>query len=86
MQKFVKLDGFNYRYCALIHTDDILVISHDDSAIMEGVDKFYILKKYSEKKKTYCEPRRYLGANVDKFDFLDGSDAALFMSVDEYFK
>ena len=43
------------------------------STIIEGVDKVYELKNYIEMKKTYCDPRRYLGANVGNFDLPYGS-------------
>ena len=57
MRKAANPDGFKYWEYALIHTDDILVISHKAIVIMDGVDKVYSLKKESETKNSYHEPR-----------------------------
>ena len=57
----------------------MLAISHEAGAIIKGVVKLYYMNKYPETKKTYYEPRRYLGANVGKFDLLDGSGTVWFM-------
>ena len=69
----MKPYGFNYWQYFLIHIYDILVVLHMASTIIEGVDKVYELKNYIEMKKTYCDPRRYLGANVGNFDLPYGS-------------
>ena len=46
---------------------------------MEGVDKVYDLKKDSDIKKTYYEPRGCLGTKIGKFDLPDGSGTAWFI-------
>ena len=48
------------------------------------MNKVYSLKNYPDTKKTNYDPRRYLGANVGKFDLLDGSGTAWFMSGGGY--
>ena len=53
---------------------------------MERLSKFYDMKKDPEAKKTYYEPRRYLVANVGKFDLPTSSGTVWFMSGVDYFK
>ena len=48
------------------------------------VDKVYILNKDLEMKKTYFDPRRYLGENVVRFDLLYVSVTSLYRSVVDY--
>ena len=45
----------------------MLVISHEDQAIMEVVAKLYYLKKDIETKNKYCDPRIYLSSCVGMF-------------------
>ena len=56
-----------------------MVILHEAVSIMEGVDKVYDLKKDSDIKKTYYEPRGCLGTKIGKFDLPDGSGTAWFI-------
>ena len=58
MQKDVNPYGFNYWWCALIHTDQIMLISHEAGKIKEGVAKVYSLKKGSEMKNA-MDVKRY---------------------------
>ena len=55
------------------------MISHEASAILEGVDKVYILEKYYGTKKAYCDPRRYLGTNFCKCELPDDSGTVCFV-------
>ena len=47
----MKPGGFKYLEYGLMHIVDILVVSHKSSAIMEGVDKVYSLRKGPDKKR-----------------------------------
>ena len=66
--------------------DDMLVVSHEYSTIMQGVAEFYDLKKYPETNNNCYEPRRYLGSNVSQFDLPNVSGTAWFMSGGYYVK
>ena len=41
----MNTDGFEYYDYILIHTYNMMVISHEARSIVEGVSKIYILKK-----------------------------------------
>ena len=51
MRKAVNPDAFKYWEYVLIHTYNILVISHEAFAITEGMVKIYILNNNSDKKR-----------------------------------
>ena len=60
------------------------MISHKYSAIMQGVDKVYILKEDHNTKKTYYETRRYLVAKVGNHNLPYGSVTEWYISGDDY--
>ena len=45
MSKATNIDDFKYWDYILIHTDNMMVISHEARSIVEGLSKVYILKK-----------------------------------------
>ena len=86
MRKSMNPYGLNYWEYVLIHSYDIMVVSHDASTIMERVSKVYIPEKDTKKKNTYYDPRRYLGANVGDFELPGGSVTVYYMSGYDYVK
>ena len=66
----VKPDGTEYYEMCLVYVDDILCLSHDTKKTMDAIGKLFELKKESVKR-----PDRYLGANICKHEFHDGSTA-----------
>ena len=86
MQNSLTTRGLKYCKCVLIHKYVIILFSHEPSVIMERLSKFYDMKKDPEAKNTYYEPRRYLVANVGKFDLPTSSGTVWFMSGVDYFK
>ena len=72
-----KSDGFEYYEMILVYVDDILHISHDTKPTMEALGKLYLLRPEA------CgEPKRYLGANVGKYQLLDGREVWSMSSYD----
>ena len=73
-------DGFEYYEMVLVYVDDILHLSHDTKPTMEALGKLYSLKEEA------CgEPKRYLGANVGKYQLADGREV-WYMSANDYVK
>ena len=64
MQPAVKPDGTKYYEYMLIYVDDILVVSHRASAIMDNLSVIHYLKENPSNGKRYGIPGRYLGANI----------------------
>ena len=64
MQPAVKPDGTKYYEYVLIYVDDILVISHRASTIMDNLSALYCLKENPSNGKRYGTPDHYLGANI----------------------
>ena len=72
-----KPNGFEYYEMVLVYVDDILHISHDIKPTMEALGKLYLLREDA------CgEPKRYLGANVNKYQLADGREVWSMSSVD----
>ena len=67
--KSVNLDGLTYWDYVLIHTydNDIILISHENTSIIEGVAKLYNPKKDPRTKNNYYDPKRHLETNVGNF-------------------
>jgi hypothetical protein len=68
----------------LIYSDDILVVSHDQQAVMSHLTKAYTLKEGS-----VAPPTTYLGADVQQQTFKDATDPTTTrwsMSSDTYIK
>jgi len=65
-----KPDGFQYYEMLLIYVDDILSISHQPLQTMQQIKELYRLKDDS-----VGPPKRYLGANIAKFQLPDGTEA-----------
>ena len=63
----VKPDGFEYYEMVLIYVDDILAVLHTPKGTMDALAELYELKAGS-----VGEPTQYLGANIEKFQLLDG--------------
>ena len=55
-------DGYKYWSYMLVYIDDCLTVHHDPEPVMEELKSLYKLKN-----DTYGEPKRYLGANVEKY-------------------
>jgi hypothetical protein len=77
----VKPDGYEYYAYVLIYVDDILVMSHKPSDIMNTFAKMYRLKD------GFGPPTRYLGATIQKWR-LPGDESATHWghSSEEYVK
>ena len=86
MRPMIKPDGFEYWEYVLIYVDDILVVSHEPERLMESLSALYRLKEDPLTKKGYGVPKKYLGADIGKFDFPQGGKPAWFMSSDTYVK
>ena len=56
MSKATNIDDFKYWDYILIHTDNMMVISHETSDIMDGVAKVYDLNKDTKDNNTYYKP------------------------------
>ena len=69
MKPEAKADGSTYYSYLLVYVDDCLLIHHDPKIIMERLKKSYDLKGDA-----YGRPDRYLGANVKRYQFRDGSE------------
>ena len=64
----------------LVYVDDILHLSHDTKPTMDALGKLYLLREDA------CgEPKRYLGANVGKYQLPDGREVWS-MSSNDYIK
>ena len=75
-----KPDGFEYYEMVLVYVDDILHLSHDTKPTMDALGKLYLLREDA------CgEPKRYLGANVGKYQLPDGREVWS-MSSNDYIK
>ena len=75
-----KPNGFEYYELVLVYVDDILHLSHDTKPTMEALGKLYLLKE-----EVCGEPKRYLGANVGKFQLPNGREVWS-MSANDYVK
>eukprot|EP00957_Ditylum_brightwellii_P022076 1665497-Ditylum_brightwellii.AAC.1 len=69
MRQAVTPCGFEYWEYVLIYVDDILHIAYDTHPVMKELAKLYELKEGS-----VGEPKRYLGANVEKYQLPDGRE------------
>ena len=86
MQPAVKPDGTKYYEYVLIYVDDILVISHRASIIMDNLSALYCLKENPSNGKRYGTPDCYLGANIGLYT-LPGNTSGKqkwYMSSDDY--
>ena len=70
----------------LIYVDDILVISHRASKIMDSLSAVYCLKKNPSNGKRYGTPDHYLGANISLYMLLGNTSGKQkwYMSSDDY--
>ena len=64
MQPAVKPDGTKYYEYVLIYVDDILVISHRASTVMDKLSALYCLKENPSNGKRYGTPDCYLDPNI----------------------
>ena len=79
MKPNCKPDGEEYYEYILIYVDDVLAAAHNTDTVMDALKRLYRLKEEP------AEPERYLGANVGKYEFQDGSKA-WYQSSEEYLK
>ena len=84
MRPATKPDGFQYYEYVLIHTDDLLVVSHRADVIMKSFTDFYTLKEDPATQLPYGPPTRYLGADVGQFEV--NGIKAWYLSGDSYCK
>ena len=75
-----KQNGEEYYAYILIYVDDILIVAEDSRKIMESVRETYKVRD-----DTIKEPDQYLGADISKIHFDDGSFAYT-MSSESYVK
>ena len=85
MRAATKSDGYKYWEYILVHSDDLLVISHRAKLVMKGFDTAYTLKPDAKGKK-WAEPTMYLGADIAKFQVPDTGEWCWSMSGDTYLK
>ena len=69
-KKSSRSDGTEYYEYLLVYVDDVLAISLDPKAIMDTIGKYFTIKDNK-----YGQPETYLGANIEKVQLDDGSDA-----------
>ena len=75
-----KPNGFEYYEMVLVYVDDILHLSHNTQPTIEALGNLYLLRSEA------CgEPKRYLGANVGKYQLQDGREVWS-MSANDYVK
>ena len=86
MQPAVKPDSTKYYEYVLIYVDDILVISHRASMIMDNLSALYRLKESPSNGKRYGTPDCYLGANIGLYMLLGNTSGKQkwYMSSDDY--
>ena len=70
MRAATKPDGFEYYEYLLVYVDDVMAISHRPKEIITAIGKIYDLKDDPA-----GPPKRYLGANIEKYELGDGSEA-----------
>ena len=75
-----KPDGTEYYEILLVYVDDVLVASHDPDSIMEIIGKTFQIKDGET-----GPPKRYLGADIEKFQNEEGENAWS-MTCDTYVK
>jgi hypothetical protein len=76
-----KSDGFQYYEYMLVYVDDLLVLSHQATSIMQTLEDFYRLKE------EYSKPKRYLGAEVKEWRFPEDSEEIRWaLSSEQYIK
>ena len=86
MQPAVKPDSTKYYEYVVIYVNDILVISHRASTIMDNLSALYCLKENPSNGKRYSTPDHYLGANIGLY-MLPGNTSGKqkwYMSSDDY--
>lgn len=82
MRAAIKPDGEKYYEYVLVYVDDILAISTNPKAVMDYLETTYTLKENSVQ-----EPTEYLGTQIKKVSFKDGtSEECWAMSSDNYVK
>ena len=82
MRTATKLEGFKYWEYVLIHTENLLVISHRVDLVLKGFDKAYSLKADPKTGKKWHESSTYIGAELSKFQLLDTRETCWQMSGD----
>ena len=86
MQPAVKPDGTKYYDYVLTYVNDILVLSHKASTIMDNLSALCCLKENPSNGKRYGTPDHYLGANIGLYT-LPGNTSGKqkwYMSADDY--
>jgi hypothetical protein len=78
MKPASKVNGFEYYEYILTYVDDCLVVSHEPKRIISTLED-----EYKYRLKDVGEPKRYLGAEVGRYNFSDGT-RAWFMSARLY--
>jgi hypothetical protein len=82
MRPATKTDGTEYYELILVHTDDLLVVSHKPQEILNQLDQHYILKPGS-----IGPPKTYLRAEIGQYVINDDpSRPKWYMSSDKYIK
>ena len=69
MKPKTKPNGDQYYSMVLVYVDDVLHFDHEPSILMDELEFSYRLKDKAD------APDRYLGANIDKVQLSDGSEA-----------
>jgi Reverse transcriptase (RNA-dependent DNA polymerase) len=82
MRPATKSDGSEYYELVLVHTDDLMVVSHKPRDILNQLVQHYVLKPGS-----IGPPTTYLGAEVGKYILNDDPvNPKWYMSADKYVK
>ena len=78
LRSSTKADGNKYYSYILVYVDDVLIIDEDPKRYMDLLQSSYTVNPAS-----ICEPDRYLGADINKVHYEDGS-IAYTISSDNY--
>jgi Reverse transcriptase (RNA-dependent DNA polymerase) len=78
MRASSKVNGFQYYEYLLTYVDDCLIVSHAPKEIINTLEQ-----EYKYRLKDVGEPKRYLGAEIGKYHFSDGT-TAWYMSAKLY--
>jgi len=70
IQAATKHDGTQYYEILLVYVDDILCISQCPDQMMNQIKELYRLKD-----ELIGQPKRYLGANISKYQYPNGLEA-----------
>jgi len=81
MRKAIKANGEKYWEYVFIYTDDVLAMSENPHAILQEMNKFFLLKPDS-----IGAPKRYLGATISEYTISGDDKPKWAIGSEEYVK